>query len=136
MFVGPLTNEIPVERCERSSADSLVYEDNCYTLIRVNSRNLDRATLTCTDYYNGILYNLDNTTVNVALSATGNAIIVDPTEYSLFTPQEGYFNLYTSYEADGYPENPNCVSIESDGTVSSSSNNCPGDNRNYICKRG
>ena len=98
---------------------TFVYEDNCYTLIRVNSKNLDRATLTCTDYYNGILYNLDNTTVNVAYGAqsgTGNAIIVDPTEYSLFTPQEGYFNLYTSYEADGYPKNPNCVSIESDGT--------------------
>ena len=39
MFVGPLTNEIPVERCERSSADSLVYEDNCYTLIRVNEES-------------------------------------------------------------------------------------------------
>ena len=75
--------------------------------------------------------------MNVALSATGNAIIVDPTEYSLFTPQEGYFNLYTSYEADGYPKNPNCVSIESDGMMSiTGGGSCSGDNRNYVCKRG
>ena len=140
MFVGPLTNEIPVERCENSSADTLVYENSCYTLITVDRRNLDRATLTCTDYYNGTLYKLDSTTVNVGIRdkfGTGNDLeIVDPTEYGKFTPQEGYYNLYTSYEDTSYPRNPDCVRIESERILSSNSSSCPRDDRNYICKRG
>ena len=138
IFVGPLTNEIPIERCENSSADTLVYEDSCYTRITVNRRNLDRVTLTCTDYYNGTLYDLSNITVNEEIRrkfGSGNDLtIVDPTEYSGFTAQDGYFNLYTSFEDDDYPTNPNCVTIDSEGIVSSSG--CPGNDHNYICKRG
>ena len=139
IFVGPLTNEIPIERCESSSADTLVYEDSCYTLITVHHKNLDRATLTCTDYYNGTLYDLSDTTVNEEIRGkfgSGSDIsIVDPNEYSGFTTQDGYFNLYTSFEASNYPNNPYCVTINSEGILSNSSN-CPGDDRNYICKRG
>ena len=137
LFVGPLTNEFPIERCENSSNDTLVYEDSCYTRIRVHERNLDRATLTCTDYYNGTLYTLDNTTVNSELrDKFGNDIaIVDPEEYSKFTPQDGYFNLYTTYNQIGYPNNPDCVTIDSMGMLSGSSN-CPSDDHDYICKRG
>ena len=136
IFVGPLTDEFPIERCENSSADTLVYEDSCYTRITVHERNLDRATLTCTDYYNGTLYTLDNTTVNTELSVkfgNGNDLaIVDPGEYSKFTPQDGFFNLYTTIRQTGYPNNPECVTIDSMG----SSSNCPTNNHNYICKRG
>ena len=137
IFIGPLTNEFPIERCENSSADTLVYEDSCYTRIRVDRRNLDRATLTCTDYYNGTLYTLDNTTVNVEIrDKFGKGLrIVDPEEYSEFTPQDGFFNLYTTYEQTNYPNNPDCVSIDSMGMLSGSSN-CPSDDHEYICKRG
>ena len=139
IFVGPLTNEIPIERCENSSADTLVYEDSCYTLITVDYRNIDRATLTCTDYYNGTLYELNDITVNQAIKgkfSDGNELpIVDPAEYSRVTPQDGYFNLYTSYQVENYPDNPDCVRIDSDGILSTSSN-CPGNNHNYICKIG
>ena len=141
MSVGPLTDETPVERCENSSADTLVYEDSCYTRITVNERNLDRATLTCNDYYNGTLYELDNTTVNERIrdkfGHMNSLEIVDPKEYGGFTPQVGYFNLYTSYEESNYPRDPNCVSIEPNGMMSNS-RNCPTDtqDRNYICERG
>ena len=144
IFVGPLTNEIPIERCENSSADTLVYEDSCYTRITVDERNLDRATLTCTDYYNGTLYTLSDTTVNNVIrrkfgSGSGsNLRIVNPNEYNKFTAQDGYFNLYTSFEASNYPEDPNCVRIDSGGGFSSSgtSSSCSGNDRSYICKRG
>ena len=141
IFVGPLTNEIPIERCQNSSADTLVYEDSCYTLITEHFKNLDRATLTCTDYYNGTLYELNDTTVNQAIKdkfGYGNdLLIVYPTEYSGFTPQDGYFNSYTSFFESNYPQSPDCVTINSEGILSNStSSNCPGDDRNYICKRG
>ena len=139
-------DEFPIERCENSSADTLVYEDSCYTRITVHEENLDRATLTCTDYYNGTLYTLDNTTVNTELSVKfgngggNNLRIVAPGEYSRFTPQVGFFNLYTTYNQMGYPKDPDCVRIDNVGMLSgssSSSSNCPsGDNRDYICKRG
>ena len=140
IFVGPLTNEIPIERCENSSADTLVYEDSCYTRITVFRRNFDRASLTCTDYYNGTLYDLSDATVNKEIrrkfGSSGNDLsIVDPTEYSNFTAQDGYLNLYTSLRDNNYPINPNCVTINSEGVLSSGS--CPGRNdRSYICKRG
>ena len=138
IFVGPLTNEIPIKRCENSSADTLVYEDSCYTRITVNRRNLDRATLTCTDYYNGTLYDLSDTTVNEEIRrkfGSGNDLtIVDPTEYSGFTAQDGYFNLFTS-DGGNYSNNPDCVTIKSEGGLSSSSS-CPEDDHIYICKRG
>ena len=147
LFVGPLTNEFPIERCESSSANTLVIEDSCYTRITVDERNLDRATLTCTDYYNGALYTLDNTTVNAEIrDEFGNGVgddlrIVDPEEYIRFTPQDGNLNLYVTYEQTNYPKDsdkPECVRINSDGTMfsSSSSSNCPPNNHNYICKRG
>ena len=130
-----------MERCENSSADTLVYEDCCYTLIRVDRRNLDRATLTCNDYYNGTLYELNNTTVNVEIrnkfdDGSGNDFaIVDPTEYSRFTPQDGYFNLVTSYQDINYPRYPSCVNMESNGMLSDIVS-CPEYDNNYICKRG
>ena len=140
IFVGPLTNEIPIERCENSSADTLVCEDSCYTQITVNRRNLDRATLTCTDYYNGTLYDLSNATVNKEIRrkfGSGNdLIVVDPNEYSRFTAQDGYFNLFTSVGGNNYTDNPNCLTIDSEGGFSSGG--CSGNDRSYIyiCKRG
>ena len=147
IFVGRLTNEFPIERCENSSADTLVYEDSCYTRITVDRRNLARATLTCTDYYNGTLYDLSNATVNkeiIRKFGNGSDLpIVDPTEYSGFTTQDGFFNLYTSFTDGNYPKTPNtpdCVTINSEGILSSSgsgmSDNCPEDDHSYICKRG
>ena len=139
IFVGPLTNEIPIERCENSSADTLVYEDSCYTRITVNRRNLDRASLICSDYYNGTLYDLNDTTVNEEIRGKfGNGSdlsIVDPTEYSGFTTQDGYFNLYTSFKDSNYQINPICVTIDSEGVLSISGS-CPEGYRGYICKRG
>ena len=138
IFVGPLTNEIPIQRCENSSADTLVCEDSCYTRITVDRRNLDRATLTCTDYYNGTLYDLSNATVNKEIRrkfGSGNDLtVVDSTYYSGFTAQDGYFNLYTSFTDDNYPDNPNCVRIDSEGGFSSGG--CSGNDHSYICKRG
>ena len=116
-----------------------MYEDSCYTRIRVDRRNLDRATLTCIDYHNGTLYTLDDTTVNVELRdkfGNGNDIaIVAPGEYSKFTPQDGFFNLYTTERQMNYPDKPECVTIDSMGMLSGSSN-CPTDDHDYICKRG
>ena len=117
-----------------------MYEDSCYTLITVHEKNLDRATLTCTDYYNGTLYEFDNTTVNVGLrdkfGDNGNDLeIVDPTEYSRFTLQDGLFSLFTTFEDCSYSRNPDCVRIESDG-MKNISGICPGNDSNYICKRG
>ena len=104
----------------------------------MDEENLDRATLTCTDYYNGTLYKLDNTTVNVELRGkfdNGNNLkIVNPEEYSEFTPQNGYFNLYTTCRQTNYPDSPKCVKINSAGMMSSSG--CSQTDRNYICKRG
>ena len=136
MSVGPLTDETPVERCENSSADTLVYEGSCYTRITVNEANLDRATLTCNEYYNGTLYELDNTTVNARLNGMfGDIIIVYPDEYSRFTPQDGYFNLYTSIDGSNYTESPSCVRVYSDGSLSDSVG-CPFTDVDYICRRG
>ena len=138
-YLGPLTNEAPVEKCESSSADNLVYGDSCYTLITEYSRtNLDVATLTCNGYYNGTLYELNNTAVNAELNAmfgVSNTVVVCPDEFSTFTPQDGHFNLLTSNDGSNYTENPDCVRIYSDGLLSASAT-CPLPYIRYICKRG
>ena len=131
-FLGPLTLEAPPQKCDNSSADTIVYEDICYTRIIIHPENLDIATLTCNNY-NGTLYRFDNNTLNVKLLERFGAIeLRDPDEYDRFVPHEEHFNLITSNPGI-YTPTPRCKELLSDGSLQDVGCNI---STNYLCMSG
>ncbi|KAI6655968.1 Lymphocyte antigen 75 [Oopsacas minuta] len=138
-MIGPLTLEAPIQMCNDTPADTLVYDGICYTRIMKVTLSIDVATLTCNNY-NGTLYKFSNIAANIELrnrfGSGSDLVIQNPELYDRFVPQVGYFNLYTTRLDPNYPSDRDCRIIDSNGEMQvTASANCNG-LVNYICLTG